>query len=650
MANDNINENKASSIPEGIQSIADDEALKEIDFGNFLEENAKGSPLFEGFHDDIAKTEKSLESELQSLYDDIMGSGPATIVPKPMSLLTAEDAEPAKITLSDPEILPENEEHTLDELWIDPEEYMDIPVVSLDEDVKEEEPVIEGEIPAETFFNPSAEEETPSLTDIAKDDIFSLIDSLKSEADGNTGFEDILSEIESNPEILPIDEENADKLIFEEPESPDNGDEVLDALVANEDNSEENEAVADTSDEDFDRELAILLGDLPEEQPEPEKSAEEPFVIEIPEEEDFDYAEDSAPSYELQPDYSSVIAAVSEKPEAIDITAHDDDDEYEKLLDEPSDENAEKKKGVGEVIRKIVLTLSIITIVVSLGVLVNTYLIEPYRAKTATQNLAEQMSQNSNAHSNKVVDSANSDAESKYPQGMLAKYAQLYDSNSDLSGWISIPALQIELPVAKGTDNNYYRNRDIFKKYTMYGVPFFDYRMTDLRNLHRNTVLYGHNMRSDDLIFGMLENYRTIEGYQSAPVIECNTIYGDYTWFVYGVFISNAYEEQDNGYVFPYNFIDISDAKFADYIKEIDKRKFYTTGVDLNVTDKILTLSTCCYDFTDARLVVVARLRRPGESISVDTSNAYYNQNPKYPQAWYNANKKQNPYAEDARW
>lgn len=650
MANDNMNENKASSIPEGIQSIADDEALKEIDFGNFLEENAKGSPLFEGFHDDIAKTEKSLESELQSLYDDIMGSGPATIVPKPMSLLTAEDAEPAKITLSDPEILPENEEHTLDELWIDPEEYMDIPVVSLDEDVKEEEPVLEGEIPAETFFNPSADEEAPSLTDIAKDDIFSLIDSLKSEADGNTGFEDILSEIESNPEILPIDEDNADKLIFEEPESPDNGDEVLDELVANEVDSEENEAVADTSDEDFDRELAILLGDLPEEQPEPEKTAEEPFVIEIPEEEDFDYTEDAAPSYELQPDYSSVIAAVSEKPEAIDITAHDDDDEYEKLLDEPSDENAEKKKGVGEVIRKIVLTLSIITIVVSLGVLVNTYLIEPYRAKTATQNLAEQMSQNSNAHSNKVVDSANSDTESKYPQGMLAKYAQLYDSNSDLSGWISIPALQIELPIAKGTDNNYYRNRDIFKKYTMYGVPFFDYRMTDLRNLHRNTVLYGHNMRSDDLIFGMLENYRTIEGYQSAPVIECNTIYGDYTWFVYGVFISNAYEEQDNGYVFPYNFIDISDAKFADYIKEIDKRKFYTTGVDLNVTDKILTLSTCCYDFTDARLVVVARLRRPGESISVDTSNAYYNQNPKYPQAWYNANKKQNPYAEDARW
>ncbi len=647
-----MNENKANSLPEGIQSIADDEALKEIDFGNFLEENSKGSPLFEGFHDDIAKTEKSLESELQSLYDDIMGSGPATIVPKPMSLLTAEDAEPAKITLSDPEILPENEEHSLEELWIDPEEYMDIPVVSLEEDVKEEEPAIEGEIPAETFFNPSADEETPSLADIAKDDIFSLIDSLKSEADGETGFEDILAEIESNSEIVPVKEESfavsqlisspEDKPVLEETGDSDDGDAALDELVADE---EESEIAPEAADDDFDRELAILLGDIPE----PEKPAAENFIIEIPEEDDFDYSEESAPSYELQPDYSAVVVS-SEKPEAIDITAHDDDEEYEKLLDDPAEEKPAKKGGVGEVIRKIVLTLSIITIIVSLGVLVNTYVIEPYRAKTATQDLAEQMSQNSNAHSNNVIDNSNSNAESKYPVGMLAKYAQLYDANDDLSGWISIPALQIELPIAKGNDNDYYRNRDIYKKYTMYGVPFFDYRMTDLKTLHRNTVLYGHNMRSDDLIFGMLENYRTIEGYQSAPVIECNTIYGDHTWFVYGVFISNAYENQDNGYVFPYNFIDISDAKFADYIKEIDKRKFYTTGVDLNVNDKILTLSTCCYDFTDARLVVVARLRRPGESISVDTSNAYYNQNPKYPQAWYNANKKQNPYAEDARW
>lgn len=675
-----MEENKKNSLPDGISSITDDEAIKEIDFGSFLEENAKGSPLFEGFHDDIEKTEKSLESELQSLYDDIMGSGPATIVPKPLSLLTAEDAEPSKIALSDPEIPAVSEDGTLEDLWIDPEEYMDIPVVSLDEEEKAEEaqPEIEGEIPTEAFFTPETPDvQAASIADIAKDDIFNLINSLKTETEGETGFEDILSEIEANSEIVPVEVNSPEaaqlvtvheeEIAFEEEETEPENEEVgvdFDELVAQEEmadsevdfeEAEEEKPQTDSAQEDFDRELAILLGDIPEEEAEIQKPSAEGFVIEIPEEEDglnnIDEefkVDESAQTYELQPEYSAVVS--TEKSAPIDITAHDDDEEYETILDDPQEEKTEKKGGVGEVIRKIVLTLSIITIVVSLGVLVNTYFIEPYKAKTATQNLAEQMSQNQSAHSDAVIEDVGTDTESKYPQGMLAKYAQLYDANSDLAGWISIPALQIELPIAIGTDNDYYRNRDIYKKYTMYGVPFFDYRMTDLKNLHRNTVLYGHNMRSDDLVFGMLENYRTIEGYQSAPVIECNTIYGDHTWLVYGVFLSNAYEKQDNGYVFPYNFIDISDAKFADYITEIDKRKLYTTGVDLNVNDKILTLSTCCYDFEDARLVVVARLKREGESVSVDTSKAYKNPNPKYPQAWYDANKKTNPYAEDARW
>ena len=264
------------------------------------------------------------------------------------------------------------------------------------------------------------------------------------------------------------------------------------------------------------------------------------------------------------------------------------------------------------------------------------------------------MSENINQHSNSNVIDEKVKSENpnvNYPDGMLAKYAQLYAANSDLAGWISIPGLEINLPIAQTDDNEYYLKKDIYGKYTSYGVPFFDYRIDDLRNLPRNTVVYGHNMRHDDYIFGMLENYREIEGgFAQAPVIECNTIYGDHTWFVYAVYITNSKASQDNGYLFPYNFINVGTAKFADYIKEIDKRKLYTTGVDINENDRILTLSTCCYDFDGARLVVVAREKRDGESVSVDASRAYYNENPKYPQAWYDANKKTNPYAEDARW
>lgn len=615
------NEKRPSSIPEGISSIADDEAITEIDFNSFLEESSEDSAVFAGFHEDIENTEKSLADELDNLYDDIMSSGPATIVPKPISDIVSGADEPE-------EPAAEPESSALDELWLNPEEYIEpeIPVVSLEDDTDSDNDEIELQ-------------ETVRLVD-EKNDLFSMIDTLKAETDGETGFNDILSEIEANDKIAPVSEES-----FKAEETP--------APVYVE---EPEELPDEESEDDFDYEgeLARLLGDEPEEdEPEQKEQAEESvqperennggFVIDIPDDGN-DY-EAAASEYDTQP------LPVLEKTVG-NIPAEDE----EIVLDEPEQTESEKgkkeKPGASEIIRRIVLTLSIITIIVSSGVLANTYIIEPYLYKKNEDLLASRLDSGANEHSDASVDDVEitGSETTNYPTGMLAKYAQLYDVNSDLAGWISIPALEINLPVVQGTDNSYYLRRNIYKKRTDYGVPFFDYRINDLKNLPRNTVVYGHNMRHDDLIFGMLENYREISGFRSAPVIECNTIYGDQLWFVYAVFITNSVASDDNGYLFPYNFIDVSDAKFAEYIKEIDKRKFYDTGVDINETDKILTLSTCCYDFDDARLVVVARMRRDGESSTVDTSKARENTNPKYPQAWYDANKKTNTYAGDARW
>lgn len=695
MAN-NENQKKPSSLPEGLSSIADDEVITEINLTDFLEESTKASPLFEGFHEDIEKTEKSLENELQSLYDDIMSSGPETIVPKPMSVLTAAEAEPSKVVLSDPEIPDMTEEAALDSLWMNPEDYFDddIPVVSLDDsaDISSASET-EGEIPQNAFFDPSPVDELAAIPeeDKAKSDIFSMIDLLKTESSNETGYDDLLSEIESNPEIMPVAAElSAASQLVSEPS-------VYDEEPAAEENAEEYEEVAFTDDEidwndleyteeapaepetaeeapvapeiilteapdsksanfgfeqeeipeasdgDFDKELAALLG---------EEKKEEPstgFVVNVPDD-GVDYEKATLMPEKL---YEAAPMSTQTLEDDPDLISEEADGKKKKKKKDKQTEGGESKSGAGEVIRKIVLSLSIITIIVSCGILVNTYFIEPYRFKSDSDALAEQMSANVSEHDqsatvNEQIKIDNPDVD--FPDGMLAKYAQLYAQNDDFAGWITIEGLGINLPIAQGTDNEYYLKRDIYKKYTSYGVPFFDYRMSNLKTLHRNTMVYGHNMRHDDYIFGMLENYRTIDGFAQAPVIECNTIYGDHTWFVYAVFITNSDPDDDNGYFLPYNFIDVSTDKFKEYINEIDKRKLYTTGVDINENDKILTLQACVYDFDGAMIVVVAREKRDGESISVDTSKAYENPNPKYPQTWYDVNKKQNPYAEDSRW
>ncbi len=628
--------NKLPSIPDSISSIADDEAITEIDLGDFLTENSNSDSLFEGFRDDIEKTEKSLESDLQSLYDDIMGSGPETIVPRPLSMLTESEAEPRKVVLSDPEPLPEDENSSLEDIWMNPDDYFDsdIPVVSLDNGEETEETEI---------FEPVPEEEAEIVSDDAKAGIFSMIDMLKKETDSETGFDDILSEIESNQGIATVDAELSSAIHLVS--GPDESVEETELLP------EEEEEELDFSEDDFDWDGFL------EEEPAEAPVSEEPEII--------------LPEIEEVP--------VSEEPEAEEkkefvITVPDDGNDYERAAAQPEklyesapmssanimeeselegeDKKEKKKKATtGDIIRNIILTISIITIIVCGGMLANVYIIEPYRFKAEADKIASEMNENINIHNDVTVnDSMNTSPEKVYPEGMLAKYSSLYDANDDLRGWISIPGFGINLPIAQGSNNNYYLKKDIYGKYTRYGVPFFDYRMTDFQNLHKNNVIYGHNMRHDDLIFGMLENYRSIDGFRQAPVIECNTIYGDHTWFVYAVFITNSEKEDDNGYVFPYNFIDLDTGNFVKYLEEVDARKLYTTGVDIALTDKLLTLSTCAYDFDNARLVVVARQRREGESVAVDTSKAYKNNDPKYPQAWYDAYGKTNTHANDPRW
>ena len=57
--------------------------------------------------------------------------------------------------------------------------------------------------------------------------------------------------------------------------------------------------------------------------------------------------------------------------------------------------------------------------------------------------------------------------------------------------------------------------------------------------------------------------------------------------------------------------------------------------VDVTPDDFIITLSTCVYDFSNARLVVMARLLRNGESEEIDSAAATVNYNAKFPAAYY---------------
>ena len=118
-------------------------------------------------------------------------------------------------------------------------------------------------------------------------------------------------------------------------------------------------------------------------------------------------------------------------------------------------------------------------------------------------------------------------------------------------------------------------------------------------------------------------------------MIDFNIVYLDGQYKIISVFYTNTHAE--HGKIFPYHeFIDAQDPQQTqDYIDSVLVRSIINTGVDVRSDDQLLTLSTCSYEFKDARFVVVARKVRKGESASVDTSAAVMNPNPLYPDVWY---------------
>lgn len=236
-----------------------------------------------------------------------------------------------------------------------------------------------------------------------------------------------------------------------------------------------------------------------------------------------------------------------------------------------------------------------------------------------------------------------------FPMNLQLKYAKLYAENQDFVGYLSADGINMNLPIVQAQDDEEYLEKNFYGNKTKYGCPFVTH-LNNISPLDTNTVIFGHHM-NNGTVFGTLDAYKSIEGFKKAPVITFNTLSEDYQWKVIAAFITNAYKEQDNGYVFKYYFTTLSTVeRYASYLSELSQRSLYDTGVDVLPSDKILTLSTCSHEFEEARFVVVARLVRKGESPTVDVSRASVNENPRYPQAYYDKKNKKNPYADAYRW
>ncbi len=197
-----------------------------------------------------------------------------------------------------------------------------------------------------------------------------------------------------------------------------------------------------------------------------------------------------------------------------------------------------------------------------------------YTNKKNHDNLIKKVIKKSKSNDSEVVEEENID------------FNELLSINPDTKGWIRYNQKKINYPIVQTTDNKYYLTHTFEKKYNTAGAIFMDYRNDYLND--QNVILYGHAM-DDGTMFGSLEDMDNNNFFENDAnnYIEILTI--DNKLIKYQIFSYYIIKKEDYYITTSFN----NEALYQEFINIIMRRSKRNFNVEVNVGDKILTLSTC---------------------------------------------------------
>jgi len=172
------------------------------------------------------------------------------------------------------------------------------------------------------------------------------------------------------------------------------------------------------------------------------------------------------------------------------------------------------------------------------------------------------------------------------------------DLNGDIAGWLALPNTQIDYPFVQAADNDYYLRRDLNGDYALAGSIFMDCA-SDAAFGGFNMIIYGHHMQNGSM-FG------SIRGFDNRAFFEENELGA--------IWLSDATFDL---HIFAFLVIEPNETIYGDaktdeeksaFLRYVQENARYYRDIDAGIGDSFVTLSTCAYEFRDARMVLLARL------------------------------------------
>ena len=246
-----------------------------------------------------------------------------------------------------------------------------------------------------------------------------------------------------------------------------------------------------------------------------------------------------------------------------------------------------KEKSNNTKPKKIIIIVLLLTFI-SIMIISGTMLFKWIKENKQNKEIMEDIEETINVDENK-------DGIEKYN----IDFENLRNTNSDTIAWIKVNGTNIEYPVVKTTNNDYYMTHSFDKSYNSAGWVFMDYK-DKFDGTDNNMVIYSHNRR-DGSMFGTLKNILTEEWQNNEEnfIIPFITENEKQEYQVFSV-----YKIENEDYYITTNFS--TENEFASFIDTIKSRSAKDFNVDVTSDDNILTLSTCA-DNNKYRVVLHAK-------------------------------------------
>lgn len=161
--------------------------------------------------------------------------------------------------------------------------------------------------------------------------------------------------------------------------------------------------------------------------------------------------------------------------------------------------------------------------------------------------------------------------------------------NSDTVAFLKVNGTEIEYPIVKTRNNDFYLKHSFDKTYNAAGWIFADYK-NKLNGTDRNIVIYGHN-RKNGTMFSSLRNILKKDWYNNEENLKIQLVIENEE-LIYEVF--SIYQIEKESYYLQTEFN--NDDEYLKFLKTLKERSIKDFGVELTPKNQILTLSTCAND------------------------------------------------------